>query len=239
MRRILLMLAANLLRLPYMLYQLFHMTNHMDKYSKEERYACLHHIVRWANWGGRVKVRAFGVNNLPKDSNFIMYPNHQGLYDTLTMIESIDRPFSPVAKIETQNVFLLGRVIRMLDGEFMDRGDIRQSLGIINSIANRAKNGENFVIFPEGTRSKLGNKMLPFKPGAFKAATLSHTAIVPVALVDSYVPFDEPSIRRTTVQVHFLKPIPYDEYKDMKTPEIAEMVQGRIRDKISEVTSNR
>lgn len=230
------MFVANLFRLPYMLYQIFHMTNHMGRYSKEDRYACLHKMVVWANWGGRVKVCPYGIENLPKDTNFIMYPNHQGLYDTLSMLEAIDRPFSPIAKIETKDVPLLGRVIRMLDGEFMDRGDIRQSLGIINSMANRAKRGDCFVIFPEGTRSKLGNHMLPFKPGAFKAATLSHTTIVPVALIDSYVPFDRPSIKPTKVQIHFLSPITYEEYKDMKTTEIAEMVQGRIRDKITEVT---
>lgn len=233
MLRILLMFLANFFRLPYMLYKLFHMTNNMERYSKEERYACLHRFVRWANWGGRVKVKVYGLENLPKDSNFIMFPNHQGLYDTLTMVEALDKPFSPVAKIETENVFLLGRVIKMLDGEFMDRADIRQSLGIINHMAYRAKSGETFVIFPEGTRSRLGNDMLPFKPGAFKSATLSHVPIVPVALVDSYVPFDRPSVKRTTVQLRILKPIYYEEYKDMKTVEIAKTVQNIIRNEIA------
>ena len=45
--------------------------------------------------------------------------------------------------------------------------------------------------------------------------------IVPVALIDSYVPFDRNTIRKTTVQVHYLKPMYYEEYKDMKSTEIA------------------
>lgn len=220
-----------------MLFKVFRMNRHKDRYSKEECYAVLHRFVRWANWGGRVKVAASGLENLPADQNFIMYPNHQGLYDTLTMIEALDRPFSPIAKIEISHVFLLKTVMEMLDSEYMDRSDVRQSMSVILKAVERIKNGDNFVIFAEGTRSKLGNEMLPFKPGAFKAATLSHAAIVPVALIDCFVPFDRPSIRKVTVQVHFLEPILYEEYKDLKTPEIAALVQERIREKIAAETA--
>lgn len=239
MRRIVLMFVANLFRLPYMLFKLFCMTGRRQSFTKEERYACLHRFVRWANWGGRVRVEATGVEKLPQNKSYIMFPNHQGLYDTLTMVEAIDRPFSPVAKLETAGVPLLGRVLRMLDAEFLDRKDVRQSLGIIQSVASRVKNGENFVIFPEGTRSKKGNSMNRFKPGAFKAATLSGCDIVPVALVDCFIPFDRPSLKKITVQAHFLDPIPYEQYKDMNTHEIADLVQSRIADTINSVVTAR
>ena len=165
-----------------------------------------------------------------------MYPNHQGMYDTLTLIEALDRPFSPIAKIETEHVPLLRPVLLMLDTEFMDRADVRQSLGVITSVANRARKGENFVIFAEGTRSRKANEMLPFKPGAFKAATLSHAPIVPVALVDCFIPFDRKTLKKVTVQAHILDPICYDEYKDMNTQQIAALVHDRIEAKIKECT---
>ena len=38
-----------------------------------------------------------------------------------------------------------------------------------------------------------------------------------------------------TTEVHFLTPIPYEEFKDMNTQEIAVMVQGRIQDKLDEL----
>lgn len=233
MRRIILMFIANLFRLPYMLFKLFHMTSHKDRYDKFARYSCLHRFVRWANWGGRVKIAAYGIENLPSEPGYIMYPNHQGLYDTLTMVETIDTPFSPIAKIETKSVFLLHHAIDMLDGEYMDRHNIKQSVEVIKNMASRVRLGDNFVIFAEGTRSKKGNEMNSFKAGAFKAAVLSHAPIVPVALIDCFVPFDRPSLKKITVQIHFLKPILYDEYKDMNTHEIADMVQDRIRTEIS------
>ncbi|MCR5428608.1 MAG: 1-acyl-sn-glycerol-3-phosphate acyltransferase [Lachnospiraceae bacterium] len=239
MRRIVLMFLANLFRLPYMLFKVFRMSRRRDIYSKEECYAALHRMVRWANRGGRVTVKADGLDKLPAGDGFIMYPNHQGMFDVLTLLEALDRPFSPIAKIETEHVPLLRPVLLMLDTEFMDRSDVRQSLGVITSVANRARRGENFVIFAEGTRSKKENEMLPFKPGAFKAATLSHAPIVPVAFIDCFIPFDRKHIKKVTVQAHILDPIPYDEYRDMNTREIAELVQARIAAKIAEVTADR
>jgi 1-acyl-sn-glycerol-3-phosphate acyltransferase len=239
MRRIVLMFLANLFRLPYMLFKVFRMSRRRDIYSKEECYAALHRMVRWANRGGRVTVKADGLDKLPADDGFIMYPNHQGMFDVLTLLEALDRPFSPIAKIETEHVPLLRPVLLMLDTEFMDRSDVRQSLGVITSVANRARRGENFVIFAEGTRSKKENEMLPFKPGAFKAATLSHAPIVPVAFIDCFIPFDRKHIKKVTVRAHILDPIPYDEYSGMNTREIAELVQTRIAAKIAEVTADR
>ena len=63
----------------------------------------------------------------------------------------------------------------------------------------------------------MGNEMLEFKGGSFKAATKAKCPIVPVALIDSFKPFDTNSIAPVTVLVHFLKPLYYDDYKDMKT----------------------
>ena len=69
---------------------------------------------------------------------------------------------------------------------------------------------------------------MDFKGGSFKAATKAKCPIVPVALVNSFKPFDTNSIKPVNVEVHFLKPMLYEEYKDMKTTEIANEVKKRI-----------
>ena len=112
--------------------------------------------------------------------------------------------------------------------------DVRQAMQVIIDVTNEVKSGRNYLIFAEGTRSKEGNKPGTFKGGSFKSATKAKCPIIPVALIDAFKPFDTNSIKPVTVQVHFLKPMYYEEYKDMKTTEIAAEVKKRIEQTIEE-----
>ena len=49
-----------------------------------------------------------------------------------------------------------------------------------------------------------------------------------MALIDSYKPLDQKGSAPVSAQLHYLPPIPYEEYKDMKTTEVAELVKSRI-----------
>lgn len=75
------------------------------------------------------------------------------------------------------------------------------------------------------------------KAEALKQPQKQNGPIVPVALIDSFKPFDTNSIAPVTVQVHFLKPLYYDDYKDMKTNDIAELVRSQIQKTIQEATN--
>jgi 1-acyl-sn-glycerol-3-phosphate acyltransferase len=163
-----------------------------------------------------------------------MFPNHQGLFDALAFLETHERPFVTVMKKETKNVFLLKQVIQILQAEVIDREDIRQSMQVIMNMTRRVKQGENFLLFAEGTRSRNGNNLLEFKGGSFKSAMNARCPIVPVALIDAFKAFDTHSAKKLTVQLHYLKPLYYEDYKDMKSTEIAELVASRILETIRE-----
>ena len=117
----------------------------------------------------------------------------------------------------------------------IDREDVKQSMQVILNVINEVKQGRNYLIFAEGTRSKDGNHPHEFKGGSFKAATKSKCPIVPVALIDSYKVFNSFCLGPVTTQVHYLKPILYDEYGGLKTHEIADLVKVRIQEKLDEV----
>lgn len=206
----------------------------MDKYTLAEHFKILRYIVAHANKGGNVKIESYGKENIPKEDGFMFFPNHQGMYDVLAIIDACNNTFSVVAKKEVANVPLLKQTFACTKSYMMDREDIRQSMQVIMNVANDVKNGKNFLIFPEGTRSKNGNVIGEFKGGSFKAATKARCPIVPVALIDSFKPFDTNTISQVTVQVHFMEPLYYEDYKDMKTTEIASTVHDRIQKKINE-----
>ena len=70
---------------------------------------------------------------------------------------------------------------------------------------------------------------------SIKISLKTKTPIVPVVLWDSYKVFNSCKFGTLKTEVHFLSPIPYEEFKDMNTQEIAAMVQGRIQDKLDEL----
>lgn len=236
-KRLTLMLLRNLFYLPYVFINLLRYAKN-DKVSTDKKYKIIRLIGNRGCKCGNVNVHGYGLENLPKESGYIMYPNHQGLFDVMGWVHLNSTPFSVVIKKEAYDVFLLRQIIQTMDGLFMDRNDPREGLKIINEVAERVKAGRNFLIFPEGTRSKNGNKMGEFKSGSFKAATKAKCPIVPMAIIDCYLPFDTNSIRKVDVQIHVLPPIPYEEYKGMKTAEIADMVKERIAKVIAENEHN-
>lgn len=234
MKRILMMVFRNILLVPYMWIKLCYHASHVDKYTEEEHYKMLRFITYRANKGGNVIIDVHGQENIPKENGFMFFPNHQGMYDVLAIIDACPKPFSVVAKKEVANVPFLKQVFACMKAYMLDRNDVRQAMEVIINVAKEVKNGRNYLIFPEGTRSKNGNQVQDFKGGSFKSATKARCPIVPVALIDSFKPFDTNSITPVTVQVHFLEPLLYEKYKDMKTNEIAETVKERIQNKINE-----
>lgn len=232
MKRIILMVLYNIVFVPWWWYQLCSYAKHTDEIPMVKKYALLKKITLYANKGGRVKIDVYGKENIPSENGFIFFPNHQGLFDVLSIIEACDTPFSVVAKIEVKDILFLKQVFAILKAKFMDRDNVRQSLKIIQEVTEEVKEGKNYLIFPEGTRSKKGNEVGDFKGGSFKSAINAKCPIVPVAMLNAYQAFDTNSIRPVTVQVHFLKPISYEEYQGMKSTEIAKLVRGQIVDTI-------
>ena len=228
MKRIILMVAYNILLVPVMWFKLCYYARHVEKYTEEERYKMLRFIDSRAIKGGRITIDVHGQENIPKEDGFMFFPNHQGLFDVLAIMHACPRPFSVVMKKEVQNIPFLKQVFACMKAYAIDRDDVRQSMQVILQVAKEVKEGRNYLIFPEGTRTKDPNNVHDFKGGSFKSATKAKCPIVPIALIDSYKSFDTKSIERVTVQVHILKPMLYEEYKDMKTVEIAAEVKSRI-----------
>ncbi|MBD5460995.1 MAG: 1-acyl-sn-glycerol-3-phosphate acyltransferase [Lachnospiraceae bacterium] len=233
MRRIVLMVLRLFYIAPWYLFRIWRLSRN-ERASLEERYAYIKKVTKAANRAGRVKVESYGLENLPGENGYIFYPNHQGMFDVLVFLESCPVPFAFVTKKEARNIILLKQVGDALGSLAIDREDIRQSMQVINAMTDGVKDGKNFLIFAEGTRSKMGNRLLDFKGGSFKAAVRARCPIVPCALIDSFKPFDEKSIRPVTVKLIYLPPMYYEEYKGMKTQEIAAEVKMRIEKTIEE-----
>lgn len=204
--------------------------------TEEEKYKYLQYIVGLMQKTGHIKTLVYGEENLPVEGGYVMYPNHQGKYDAYGIAAVHKKPCTVVIDRERSNFIFVREIIDMIQGKRLDKKDVRQGFRIMSQVAEEVKAGRRYIVFPEGGYAKgKTNTLEEFKAGCFKMSVNSRTPIVPVVLVDSYKVMNSSKRGSVTTQVHFLPPIPYEEYKECKTVEIAEMVRKRIQKKLDEV----
>jgi len=234
LNRLAMMVLKNLHVVPWAFWKLCRYANHTEEYPELEKYTHIQWIMKRAVAAGNIDLQVFGQEHIPAENGFLMVGNHQGLFDVVALVATYDGPLACVFKQELSNVPLLKQIIACTKSFAMDRDDVRQSLEVIRAVTQEIAAGRNYLIFPEGTRSKLGNQMLEFHGGSFRCATKSKCTIVPIALIDCFKVLDQKGSKPVQVQLHYLKPIPYEEYAGLKPAEVAALVKARIQEKIDE-----
>jgi len=234
MNRLALIVLRNLFKLPGMYGKLCRYARHPERYPEEQMWQHIRLIMSSAATSANVDLQIFGKENIPEKGGFMLYGNHQGMFDVVAIAASCHMPLGAVYKKELRQVPLLKQIYACTKSFAMDREDVRQSLTVIQAVTKEVLAGRSYLIFPEGTRSKNGNVMGEFHGGSFRCALKAKCPIVPFALIDSFKVLDGKGSAPVTVQLHYLKPIEYEEYKDMKTTELAELVKSRIAKVIQE-----
>lgn len=220
-----------IISIPIIIYYILwssYMTNHEDIYDEYKRYAFARRIINTVQKRGRIRTVATGQDKLPEEGGYIMYANHQGRYDALGIISVHDEPCSVVMDAERSRVLLANQVVSLLHGTRLERYDMKQQVVELKKLTERTKSGVRYIYFPEGKYEHNGNKLQEFRPGAFNCAKTAKVPIVPVAIYDSHIPFDYNSYRKVTTQVAFLEPLYYEDYAQMTTKEISEVVKNKI-----------
>lgn len=230
MNRIAMMVLKNLFYVPGAWTKLCRYAKNPDNYDRQEMYDHIHDIMKHALNASNVQLEVTGLENLPQEGGFMMYANHQGMFDIVAIAATCPIAIAAVLKQELKDVPLLKQIMICTGSYPMDRSDVRQSLTVIQSVTQDVKNGRRFIIFPEGTRSKNGNVMGEFHGGSFRCALKAKCPIVPICYIDSFKPLDDKGSKPLTVQMHYLPAIPYEQFKDMKTTELADLVKQKIQD---------
>jgi 1-acyl-sn-glycerol-3-phosphate acyltransferase len=180
------------------------------------------------------KLTIRGRENIPRNSGFCLVGNHNSIFDIVLILAAVGRPIGFIAKKELAVIPLINFWILLLGGLFIDRKNIRKSIGTINEGIRRIKAGGAMIIFPEGTRSK-GRGLLPFKPGSLKLATKSAAPVVPMAITGSYDVLEKTGrVHSGPVSVNFAPPIitadiPVEDKRNGLTDQVYRIIDGMLK----------
>lgn len=130
----------------------------------------------------------------------ILVANHISYFDPLIIGSQL--PLTAVAKQEVGSWPLVGELCKRLGALFVDREDGQSGARVLREVLRRLEGGVSVLVFPEGTTTR-GDRVLPFKRGAFGVAKRAGVPIVPVAL--SYEREDAAWVGDATFLPHYVR----------------------------------
>jgi 1-acyl-sn-glycerol-3-phosphate acyltransferase len=160
--------------------------------------------------GIRVSVR--GAEQIRPDRAAVYAVNHASNVEPPILFAALSPLFPRLRilyKAELRKLPILTRAFDIAGFVPLQRGNRDQSLPAIERAAAALRDGNSFLIFPEGTRSRTG-QLLPFKKGGFVMAIKAQAPVVPVAIrgARDAMRKGSPWIQPVHVGVIFGEPIP-------------------------------
>jgi 1-acyl-sn-glycerol-3-phosphate acyltransferase len=193
-------------------------------------------LYRLGRLGVRIALRLAGVDvvveggeRLRDASNTVVMPNHLSHLDAPVLFTVLSPDFKVVAKTELFRLPFLGNTFRRARFVDVDRRDREQSRGALRRSVEGLRQGDCFLVFPEGTRSPSG-ELGPFKKGAFLVAIEAGSRIVPVAVSGTHelMPRGGFRIRSGRVRVRVLDPVDASDCRVDDRDRLVSEVRGRI-----------
>ena len=209
---------------------------HPEKYPRELRFAKMRKLSNRIVRAFDGEIQVFGLENIPMDTNFYMVSNHMSMIDPLPYMVIYEKPITFIGKIELQKMPMVPAAFKSIEGEYIDRDDLRQSLKMMLRVEDDLKKHEkSWMIFPEGTR--IRDQLLPIQPfhhGSFRPAMKAGVPIVPAAIYGTFrLLKSKPQFKKYPVLISFLKPLMPSDYEKMPSSEVAELAQRMIQREIT------
>jgi 1-acyl-sn-glycerol-3-phosphate acyltransferase len=185
-----------------------------------------------------VKLRLEGTGNIQRDRAAVYAVNHTSNVEPPILFEALHVLFPRLRvlyKAELRKLPILVRAWDLAGFVPLERGNREQSLPAIDRAARALQEGNSFLIFPEGTRSRTG-ALLPFKKGGFIMAIQAQAPIVPVAISGAHQAMHKGSlvIQPVTVRVRFGEPVETAGMTLADRDTLSALVRGKVERLLAE-----
>lgn len=184
---------------------------------------------------GRIHIHTTGIEKVPENTRFLLVGNHISNFDPILTWHVLNKnKLIFISKPENFKQPVFGAVIQRCCFLSIDRESPRESVKTIMDAAKLIKEDKFSVgLYPEGTRNRSGEVLLPFHNGMFKIAQTANAPIVVVTMrgtdkIASNFPW-----RRSDVYLDVLDVIPADEVAAERTAELGERIREQMLTKLA------
>ncbi|MBD97618.1 hypothetical protein CL648_02305 [bacterium] len=132
-------------------------------------------------WLSRIRVSIRGLSHAIQAQPVLILANHCSHSDIIALMRMMPFHIVFVAKQELFRVPVLAHELHTHGHIAIHRSNPRQSLTVLNSIADQLKLGRSVIVFPEGTRSSDGS-LQPFHRAVFSVAFKRKIPVLPVTI---------------------------------------------------------
>ncbi|TAM62726.1 MAG: 1-acyl-sn-glycerol-3-phosphate acyltransferase [Mycobacterium sp.] len=160
-----------------------------------------------------IRINVVGAQNLTARRPGVFLYNHRNRVDPFIAAALMRDDWIKIAKKELARDPIIGTLLKLNDGVFLDRDDTAAAVETLHHVEERAKEGLSILIAPEGT-SLDTTGVGPFKKGAFRIAMAAGVPIVPIVIRNAEIiaSRDSMEIHPGTVDVAVLPPISVDDW---------------------------
>ncbi len=176
-----------------------------------------------------IRTRVAGREHVPPGRAVVFCCNHQSNIDPPILFRALHPRLHVLFKHELKKLPLLGRAFQMGGFVPIDRRSREQSMAAIDQAAESLRQGNSFLTFPEGTRSRTG-ALLPFKRGPFLMALKAQVPVIPVAIQGGTTSMRKgsPIVRPTTVSVRIGAPVETRGMDMSDREKLADLVRAHV-----------
>jgi len=218
-------------------------------------FGTLYAIIRWGylntdrdfarifSWGVlkilRIRVEVEGREHLQTGQPCIYIANHQSNLDVATFGGVYPQKTVVIGKKELHWIPFFGIFFVASGNIIIDRKKRDKAVaGLSHAVEEIRKKGISIWIFPEGTRNRAGEGLLPFKRGAFHMAVQAGIPLVPLvsAPLSSVVSWKQRHIKGGTLRVRVLPPIPTKGLNESQVETLSQEVREKMLEALRGLT---
>lgn len=182
-----------------------------------------------------VRVSVHNIERAEIGKAHIFVSNHVSWYDIPTLASCLHRT-KFVAKAELFKIPVFGAAMKAVGMISIERQNRKAAFAAYDDAAERIREGNCVVVFPEGTRG-YDYRIRPFKKGPFVLAIAAGVPIVPILIHGTLDVIERGSIlvHPRRVDVHFLQPVSVEGYDYEQRDALASVVRERIAEALSRI----